>query len=164
MAKDDRITSGKNYKERLDSTERYLQHIKRRLVSKVGAAVPPVPVSDFCEAPEEDGTIMRYMFPSQGRVRTAAVFIDNWESESKRIGIVADVANQTGSFQRSFELKNQVNIFEAGLEVVAGSRLQLRLSDPSEKVFQIWIAFVYSLTPHNSDIHKILVDELEKIE
>lgn len=163
MTRDNRITKGKTANERLDNVERYLQHIKKRLVSRVGAITPPVPVSKYCNIPEEDGTIMRYMFPAQGEVITAALFIENWNTDSKRIQFIVDIMDQDqSSSSRVIDLKDQTSVFDADYQILPGSKFKLRLADPQENVSGIWAAFLYSIHPSKATVHYVLIDELEK--
>jgi hypothetical protein len=162
MARDRKITEGKSAQERLDNAERFLQHMKRRMNKKVGVSIPPVPVSEFCFQPESDGTLMRYMFPSNGRIESAAIYAENWPSDQKRVSLTADIATENDAFQKFFDLKPIVNVFQVEMDVEPGARFELKLSDPSVEISRIWLAFLYRVDPSKAHLHQILVEKLEE--
>jgi len=162
MARDRKFTEGKTPDERLDSVERYLGHMQRRLVKKVGVSIPPVPISEFCFSPEDDGTLLRYMFPAYGKVETAVIYAENWPSDSKRIELTVDILTESDATQRFFEIKPIVNVFQVGMDVEPGARFQLRLGDSSLDISNIWIAFLYKIDPSKAELHQMLVDKLEE--
>jgi len=161
MGREVKYTKGENLEKRLDSTERTLQQFSRRLCKTVGIKIPPVPVSTYCYEPDDNGVFFRYMFPSSGRIETAAVKVDQWPEDQKTIEIIADVYNEDQSTQHFFELKNITNFFNMNSDVVAGLRFELRTKSLEQTISGIWVAFLYTIEERKSKLHEMLVEKVE---
>ncbi len=157
-----KFTQGNNPDERLDHVERHLEHMQRRLVNKVGAMIPPVPVSFYCEAPESNGTIFRYMLPAKGRVKTAVVLVENFPEKQKRVNLTIDVSTPDDSFQKHLGVPPAPRPMDVDLDVIPGSRFTVRLAEASMEARKIWIAFLYQIEPKNAELKELLVSELER--
>lgn len=158
-----KFTHGESPDERLDSVERTLGHFQRRLSKSVGVMVPPAPVSNYCEAPDAEGVVLRYMFPARGKILSGAVKIDNFPADIKRLSLVADIITPDLSTQKEFEVKDIVNLFTLEMSVEPGARFELRLKDPSISVSKIWVAFLYEIEPSKSKLQTELVSKLEEL-
>lgn len=163
MPKEVRFTKGETIEKRLNAAENSFHHMKNRLTSKVGVSIPPVPVSVYVDKPNDDGILLRYMFPSKGKVEQAAIVADAFPEEEKRVAVNAFISSSDHSMTKQFELKNMVNQFDISMEANPGDRFTLFLEKPEVEIAGIWIAFLYHIEPKKAELHSMLVNELENM-
>lgn len=152
---------GDNTEAKFASIERALQRLSRKSVKKVGIEIPPSPVSEFKESPNDDGTIMRYMFGVQGRIIRSLIWVENFPENKKRVPIMLDIETSEHNASQSFEITPKLNNFVIEMDVEAGSRFTLRLADPLDAISGIWISFLYQIRPNSGQLQEMLVKHIE---
>lgn len=154
---------GDSSEAKFASIERALQRISRRTTKKVGVDIPPIPVSCYMKEAEDDGTIMRYMFPSKGIVEKAIIWAEEFPEDLKRIPLVLDISDYMGKTAKNLEITPTLNSFDVQMEVVAGSRFELRLTDPETKLFRIWASFLYQIEPKQAKLQEMLIEKVDQL-
>lgn len=153
---------------KLNALAKSVQQLQRQPAVVATHTMPPVPISQVALAPEEDGTVMRFMFPATGMIKKAALFIEVMPVDEKgrsvsMVEVDALFFNSAGSTRQTFEVYRKPLVVELDVPVNAGDRLQVRLP-AGQDASGIWCAFLYEIAMNQAKITQVLLEELRSLE
>lgn len=100
-----------------------------RLDQRVNQATfSETPVSRFVDKPDEEGTLVRYMFPAPGEVRSLTVHIEELPKDTSIVRLFLDSKYVGGSGTLALDCIKGISTFDQRFDVQAGDRLLLRTS------------------------------------
>jgi len=157
------IIKGQTTEQKLRSAEAAVKRLRRKSYNaRVSSYITPFPVSSFIKEVPEDGVVLRYMFPGNGTITNACVYV---KGDTKHgIEISAQVKNESGMGSGvSATFRKNFNKLFLDLYVMAGDMLQIVL--PADKpITNIWVAFLWAPEIGETEVKSFLLRELEKLE
>jgi hypothetical protein len=149
------VVVGETLEEKFESINRALVRLAFGSRKLVPMPIPPYPVSSYVTTPDENGAVLRYLFPCSGKISKGCIVLDNISKEG--VVIETNIVNSHGSTGKSTTVKQRVNLFNIEMVISAGDMLEVSVSDLG--VRNIWAAFLWSLSAP-SEVKQFLVDEL----
>lgn len=145
-----------------------IQQLQRQPASVATHTMPPIPISQCSEKPAEDGTVMKFMFPADGVIKRAAIFVEQMPVDDKgrpisMIEVDARFYNSGGATKQSFEVYRKPLVMDLDVPIKAGDRLRVSLRE-GVVASGVWCAFLYDIAQKHHAITQVLVEELRALE
>jgi len=153
------VIKGSTTAEKFTSIEGILNAYRRHLNRYVIGALPPIPVFDFISRPDENGVILRRMFPGKGVISKGAMYIEEYTDPGKDIKINVRADGPLGGQDVKFTTHQQMVTINPNLVVDVGYRITISV-DPTDSIKNIWISFLYEVGFKEMVKEKFLLDEL----
>ena len=144
--------------QKFESINKTLNQFWPRLHHSVVAAIPPIPIFEYADAPDDEGVILRKIFPGKGVITKGCLYIEEYVKEGP-VNIRVQVEGAGGGNHAMFETKDKLVVVEPNLPVDAGSRLTLSVLEP-ENINGIWIAFMYEVGMQGAGKEMFVLDQL----
>jgi hypothetical protein len=153
---------------KLNALAKSIQQLQRQPASVATHTMPPIPISQCTEVPAEDGTVMKFMFPADGIIKRAAIFVEQMPVDDKgravsMVEVDARFYNASGATKQSFEVYRKPLVMELEVPVKAGDRLRVSLRE-GVVAKGVWCAFLYDIAQKHHAITQVLVEELRALE
>jgi hypothetical protein len=127
--------------------------------NKLTAVIPPIPVFSYVDRPEpETGIVLRRIFPCEGVITRAAMYIENYIRKEELTVELHLFGPLGGSFVNNVTTEKLITI-APNLPVHAGNRLAMALK-PADLVEGIWMSFLYRLPFREAAQESFVFDEL----
>lgn len=157
---DPNLSDGDKIKKLIKISER----LARRSQKVTKAIVTPFPISNSVVGEDVKGEILRYMFCGRGIIKKGRLWL-NKRPESGAV-IVLTLENEIGSNAKSYTITRKDMSLEPNLEVFSGDRLTVSIhaiNPEKDKIEEVWIAFKWVPRVEDTEIKRVLIDELDKI-
>jgi len=151
---------GNTADEKFKHLERILQRFSRRLHRTVVGLVPSSPVFGFVANPAQSPVVLRAIFPADGVITKAAVFVGKSKGTTE---ITATVKFGPSVASHLFEVKKKALVEEVNFPVEAGAMLEVEVLEPLEDVANVWVGLLYEVSANSTSQIKIAIDQLESI-
>jgi len=168
MARELRI-KGNTPEEKFASIEVILRRMFRRLSSKVIGIVPVSPIFDFAYEPDNEGVVMRRLFPSSGRITQGAIAFDSKGSKPVKLSISIDNDLKMRSLTSSYPIKKIATTLDLDFEILAGDKITIKVEpdevdkEKGEKIKGVWIGFAFEANLKSLTKKDFLLEELERL-
>ena len=143
----------------LEEKFQYVEDVLNGIVVKVPrvitAQLPPFPLSIFTEAPADDGSIFRYIFPVEGELLQASVHIDDMAGQ-KQVIFKAHIHSGLSEASESFVMDRPDNSVMFKLPITKGSRLHVTCDQP---VKGIWVGMLFRVAPHHAEVLNMALEQ-----
>jgi len=146
-------TKGATPKDRLNTVERKLRMIVRRLNAPCIVYNPPIPISSF-QIPDSDGVFFRYMFPSKGAIGYCIV--------TSIKPMMINILHMTKDGNKSWEIEIPPAKINLNIVVSPGDRLVMTAYEAS--VHAVGVALPYIVDFNEMSMKEYLIGELEAID
>lgn len=157
-----KIIKGETLEKQMEHVDTILRRFSRRLHKTVVGVVPPCPISNYVQSPV-DGVVLKYMFPTDGEITFAALYIENMPKSGVDVFVVVH-------FEETYKgdvlfAKGQLIPINIDMDVIAESRLTLtvKANKDEEQVSGIWVSVLWTPGVKDSMIKQFLIDELDGI-
>jgi len=151
---------GNTADEKFKHLERILQRFSRRLHRTVVGLVPASPVFGFVANPGQDPIVLRAIFPADGVITKAAVFVGKNKGTTK---VMATVRMGASIASHVFDMKKKALVENVDFPIEAGAMLEVEVLEPSEEVANVWVGLLYEVSQKDTTQLKIAIDQLEAI-
>jgi len=157
---------GKTAKDKLIHVEEVLRSLLRRNNARSVAMIPPMPFSLVVDRPDEVGTVMRYMFPADGTVVRASVFIEHMPLDDKKkpmreVPIFIKIFGSTRTMTHEILVKRFPTSVDLDYPVSTGTRMEVSFASNLD-VSGIWIGMLYRISPSFNEVKRVLTTDLER--
>lgn len=158
------FVKGKTADEKFKSINITLRHFSRRLSRKIVGLIPATPVIKYV-TPGEDGVILNMICPADGRLTQGCIYI---ESDEKLILVRLQLRQKVAATDRvettSHNMKTNMSLsFKFDVGVRQGDMVTVWIENP-EKVRNVWLAFLYEISPEGLGKIDFVLEQLEKME
>jgi hypothetical protein len=156
------LIKGTNSDQRLKSAEAAVRRLQRKTYNqRVSSYISPFPVSFYISKIPEDGVVLRYMFPGEGRITNACIYVEG--DVKKGIIISAQTTNDTGMGSGiSATFRKNFNKFSLDMYVNTGDMLSIIL--PTDmNLGNVWVAFLWLPDISEVEVKSFLARELEVV-
>lgn len=156
---------GKTQDEKFKHLEVILKRMSRRLHKTISVVIPPTPMFSYVQAPAEDGSIVKCLFPASGKVTKICLAISEFtdknhvrfDAELVRMDIFGAIQHKV---QKSFSTRKNIEVIETDFDVMTGDMMTLSTPD-REKLKGIWTCLLYVIEMPEGKIKEISFDELD---
>ena len=157
---------GLSVDEKIRLIGRAVKHLSSRAQPVATHSIPPVPISMAVQHPAEDGTVMKFIFPAEGRIKKAALFIEKFPVDERdrpisMVQLTAEFTSAEGSTTQNFDIYRKPKIMDLDIPVSPGDRLKVIAPAGVEGV---WCGFLYEIAERYHKITQRMLDELAVIE
>jgi hypothetical protein len=149
--------------DKLKRLEKITERLARRSKTVSKAIITPYPISSAVLGEDVKGTILCYMFPSDGRITSFMIDVGKKPKVDISVGIA--LAREEGSEARTINVTKKFVESIIGIDVKKGNKLTVYLSyNPSDdfKVTEVWVSMLWVPEAKDAYVKKFLIDELEK--
>lgn len=146
--------------ETMEDVGKILTRFQRKLRKVVVGLAPAVPIYAYCLEVPPDGTLLRYMFPVQGRILKVMVRVVGAKTDKPILIRVELMGSPKGQYAE-FVLKRELTSLLLDFPVEEGDRLIVSTPETSFAGIELSALFVSSVRV--GDVHKVMVEELEKL-
>uniref|UniRef100_A0A6M3JBH0 Uncharacterized protein n=1 Tax=viral metagenome TaxID=1070528 RepID=A0A6M3JBH0_9ZZZZ len=158
--KENKFVRGDTDKKRFESIERVLTRFNRRLNTTIIGVIPPIPISAFIEVPPADGVLLRYIFPTTGRITKGCLAIEEYTTKTG-VKFFAGIDGTGGGRHTIIETRSPLHIETLGMPIVPGDRLTFRTDTP-ELIRRVWIGLLYEMTLSDMGKETYMIEEFER--
>ena len=136
--------------------------MRRRLHKTVVGVLTPYPISSYCQSSEQ-GDVLRYMFPTNGKITSGIMYIEGMPKKGVDINISITGAE---SRSKSFKTKKPLSDLKFSEGIVGGDRLIVSLLTDFESGFAlgIWTAFMWVPEMKDAEMKQLLLQSLDSEE
>jgi len=155
---------GNSVDERFKNIELILQRMSKKMNGKIIGVLPVSPVFEFAYVPDNEGVVMRRLFPASGRITKIGIAFD--EKGKKPVKVVFNVENslELRSFSNSYMIKRFAQVITADFEIKAGDKITVSITpEEGEEVKGIWIGFTYEIALSEMNQKEFILSELERM-
>jgi len=146
--------------ERIDKLETIVKRLMRRSNKVAKALVTPFPIANCVVGENISGTVLRYMFPSSGKILKGGVFLDSKPKEAVTVGF--SISNSLGGSSKTYIMQRQNVVVEPDVTVQSWDRLDISLYPVGETIIkEAWVAFLWTPDVKELDVKTCLIEELE---
>ncbi len=149
--------------ERQKFTEKVISRLARRSRKTITAVVTPYPISNASFNVDINGTILRYMFPCNGKITKG--FLRLSAKPRKEVHLRVKVFNDTSVTEKTYNISKKLTDSVFDLSVLPGDCLEVSLlnEDKENPITEAWISFLWE--PSVSDVitRSFLIDEIENM-
>jgi len=144
---------------RIERIERIVTRLARRSRDVARAVITPFPISNAVVGEDIEGVILRYVFPCKGRITGGYVKLD----KTPRIGVAINIRvfNDLTSESKSIIINRKIYAAKTDLNVFPGDCLEVSVKS-EDVIKEVWISMLWTPDKSVTDIHSVLIDELEK--
>ena len=157
------IIRGNTIEQKLRSAEAAVKRLQKKPHNmRVNSFITPFPVSTYVETIPPDGVVCRYMFPGDGLITNACIYM---KGDTKQgIQLAAEATNDSGMGSGiSIETRKNFTKLTLNISILTGDMLSVKL--PVEaRVSEIWTAFLWLPDISETEVKSFLSRELRQIE
>lgn len=153
-----KLIQGTSVDQKMESIERILQHMQRRMHKKVTGIIPPVPLSVHVSVPD-DGTVLKYLFPAAGKISRVCLIVNNLPEGKKVADFKVTIMSRGHEAVEKVTVANKLYVEQVDLAIAPGDRLHVTTKDD---VSDIWFAALYEITPNEGTVITRMIEALEK--
>ena len=148
----------------MEARVKQLETITKRLMRRAGKAkvalLTPYPISSAIIGDDIQGTILRYMFPCDGKLTKGAVEFD--AKPKKPVEVSIQTMGKDGGQGKSFVLDKKRLAFDIGIQAVAFDKLIVDISGEGlPEIKEVWVSFLWVPTVKDVEVRKFLIEEME---
>ncbi len=146
--------------DRIKQLELVTKRLTRRAHKKITGIITPYPISNAVEGDNVKGTILKYMFPCDGKITKGMIRLD--PKPKKWVDINVKIFNDTTSSLKGFMISKKIATIEPDLDIVAGDCLELVLVPHNEDIVkEIWVSLLWKPLVKEIEAKSFLITELE---
>jgi len=137
------------------------KRLENRLkTAKVSSYISPIPISGFSKDVPEDGVVLRYMFPSKGKIVSACLFLGCELKKNTVINVSIKLSSVNGiETGTSVPVRKNFSPVAAEYACNVGDRLEVSVNC-EEPINNVWIAFLWQPSIKAAEAKKFLLSEL----
>lgn len=151
-----RHIKGRTIDQKLLSIDGALHWILPRVRKRVIGAIPPIPIDEFVEEPDENGIILRKFFVLKGIIKNGLMRVGELPKQAPTLTIT--IETDMGGSHVDVPLK-QVMSVSPNLPVEPGHRMTISVS-PAEDVKNIWLGFLLEPILSEMSVQKQLLEQV----
>ena len=157
-----KLISGETLEQNIDSIDLILQSWAPRIGTHIVGAIPPVPILHYQRLPEEDGTILKMVFPFSGKIVAAYISIGKYNVRPANIDVWS--TGDTGYEGTRIVCDQPLHkYFTDQWRVTAGSILEVTTTPPNA-IEDINIGILASIDMEHAQYKRQLIDALRELE
>jgi len=147
--------------DRVAFIEKVVTRLARRTRKTAAALITPYPISNAVLGSDVRGSILRYMFPCEGVISKG--FVRLGKKPKGEIKLTISVSNDSGGQSKEYVILSRFASIDSNIDVVSGDCLDisLNITDPEEKVTEIWVSFLWKPTVRDVEVKSYLINEIE---
>ena len=149
--------------ERIKQLELIVKRLMRRSRKHSIALITPYPISNSVFGEKVEGTVLRYMFPCEGRLTRGA--IDFGKKPKQGISVTVSLMGDSGGRSKTFVLDRKREIVDMDIPVEPFDRLSIEISytvaKPEDVLTEFWTSFLWLPTTREVEIKQMLNEEIE---
>lgn len=154
---------GKTPDEKFKSVELALNRFARKIKPEATVYIPSIPISFFCDDFGESLVIGRYIFPTDGVLLKAAVYLSfSGKVQPTEIVVRAEVGEELTS--QSFQMKKRQALRKFETPVEAATRFTFELAELPTGLESVWLGFLYRIKVSDAEVRKVTLGKLEAID
>ncbi len=146
--------------DRIAKLELVTSRLMRRAHKKAVAMITPYPISNAVFGEDVKGSILRYMFPCDGKVNKGMIKLGS-KVKKGIVSLVIQISNDNGSKSAGFTIDKKMIAVEPNIEVNAGDCLDITILSSEESIKEVWISFLWIPTTKDVEVKSFLIEELE---
>jgi len=152
---------GTSLEEVRGNVERILQRMSRRLQKTIVGVVPPSVVFSSEGKASEDGTVLRFVVPANGRIEKVCVMLNDFANKDvvAKLNFEIKTTNKTETI--SIETKKNVVVKNTEVIVITGDLATISLVNP-ESVGSVFATVLYYIDLNKSKTFEVAIDQIEE--
>lgn len=155
------IIKGETLEEQMKSVDVILKRMFKRLHKTVVGVITPFPISGYAQD-STDRVILRYMFPTDGKITVGGAFIEVIPKDG--VDIYTNIHRGDSVISRTLWTNKRYVLIEPDVDILAGDRLVVSVVPKSGgEVSGIWISFLWAPKVKDSVVKQFLIEDLERI-
>ena len=152
--------SGQINQERIRHIEQVVTRIARRSIGKSSALITPYPISNAVFGEDIKGSVLRYMFPCDGRITKGLIMFDKVHRNG--VTVKVKISDSESADYREFIINIKQLVIKPNLKVGSGDRLEISINPVGEdKITEVWISYLWVPTMRDVEVKSFLLEELE---
>ena len=158
-----RAIFGKNLpidETRVSMIEDVVTRLARRSRKIAKAIITPFPISNAVFGEDVRGSILRYMFPSDGKIIKGMIRFD--AKPKDKVDVTVMLMDDLGGTAKTFLVEKRQETIEMDIPVHAGHCMDISVRPTSDSpLVGVWIAFLWVPDITETEIKEVLIEELE---
>lgn len=154
---------GNTPEEKFKSVEIALNRFARRIKPEATVYIPSIPIAFFCEDFSDGLVIGRYIFPTDGVLLKAAIYLDfSGKVQPTEIVVRAELGEELTS--QSFRMRKRQALRKFEVPIEAATRFTFELAEFPEGLRSVWLGFLYRIKVADAEVRKVTLGKLEAID
>ena len=149
MARKMKLIKGRTLDERLQSVDKLLSWMSKRLNKKVLGVIPPIPFDTFVEEVPGDGVLFKKFFVLSGTISRGLLYVEEMPSNSQAV-LTVSIAGPDGGAHVDVPMKKTMQV-APNMQVLPGQRLTVSVNPP-DGIRGVWVGLL--LEPVIAQIQK----------
>ena len=146
--------------DRLKNLEIVTKRLMRRAHKKIVGIVTPYPISSAVTGDKVEGTILKYMFPCDGKITKGMIRLEN--KPKKWVSINIKIFNDSTSAIKGFMLEKKAMAIEPDLDILAGDCMEISVvPNEADVVKEVWVSLLWKPLVKEVEAKSFLLTELE---
>ena len=148
------------HEDRLKDLEMVTKRLMRRAHKKIVGIVTPYPISSAVTGDKVEGTILKYMFPCDGKITKGMIRLGN--KPKKWVSINIKIFNDSTSAIKGFMLEKKAMDIEPDLDILAGDCMEISVvPNEADVVKEVWVSLLWKPLVKEVEAKSFLLTELE---
>lgn len=148
--------AGLEVADRVGGLETMVKRLARGKRKKFAGVLYPFPLSS-CAVPDDCGVVFRAIFPADGSLVRAVVFVEGLNSESPPT-LEAAIQIEEDIYSRSIVVRRAPTVMDLEIPVMLGSRLTIGVS-AGEVSGMVWTGVLFVPMVSDARVRKIVMGE-----